>query len=87
MLEKIDIRCKFDPVSIAFVEAEAAARGVDKCIVLREILDQWAETKKRAYREAHRFLRAKGLDGELEGSAGQSGASEGKAGLVWEDED
>lgn len=27
MLEKIDIRCKFDPITIAFVEGMAGADG------------------------------------------------------------
>lgn len=67
MLEKIDIRCKFDPRTIAYVEAEANARGLDKCAVLREILDSWADSKERAFIETQKRLRARGLDGGTPG--------------------
>lgn len=83
-LDLKDLRCKVHPVTFAFLEAEGRSRGVDKCVVIRELLDAWADARRSAYMEAHRLLTAEGLVGAVEGIAGKIGAAGGS--LVWEDE-
>lgn len=92
-LEKVDIRCKFDPVTVAFVEAEADARNVDKCVILREVLDSWRDVQQRKYIQTQNKLRAKGLDGAVEGipgidqgRSGQAGATQNNQALTWDED-
>ena len=80
-----DIRCKVHPVTFAFLEGEGRSRGVDKCVILREILDAWANANYMAHREAQRLLEAEGLAGAPAGISGQNGAL-GPGGLKWDDE-
>lgn len=70
-LEKIDIRCKYDPETVAFIDAEAEARGLERCEVMREILDQWRDAQKRKYIAIQKHCQARGLTGAFEGMTGQ----------------
>lgn len=83
-LELKDIRCKIHPVAFAFLEGEARSRGVDKCVIIREILDAWANAKFQAHRETQRLLEAEGLAGAPRGISGHTGAT-ARGGLTWDD--
>ena len=84
-LDLKDVRCKVHPVTFAFLEGEGRSRGVDKCVVIREILDAWANAKHVAHRETQRLLDNEGLAGAIQGTSGHSGAV-APGGLVWGDE-
>ena len=84
-LELKDIRCKVHPVTFAFLEGEGRSRGVDKCVIIREILDAWANAKYMAHMETQRMLQAEGLAGAPQGISGHSGAL-APGGLKWDDE-
>jgi len=71
-------------VTFAFLEGEARSRGIDKCVIIRELLDAWANAKFIAHRETQRRLEAEGLAGAPQGISGQNGAV-GPGGLVWDD--
>ena len=83
-LELKDLRCKVDPVRFAFLEAEARSRDLDKCVIVRELLNAWAESRRAAFMETQRLLTAEGLLGEVQGIAGRAAQQQGKPALVWE---
>ena len=83
-LELKDIRCKIHPTTFAFLEGEAKSRGVDKCVVIRELLDAWGNARYVAHMETQRRLEAEGLAGAPQGISGHSGAT-APGGLVWDD--
>lgn len=80
-LDLKDLRCKVDPVTFAFLEAEARSRDLDKCVIVRELLNAWAESRRAAFMETQRLLTAEGLIGEVQGITGRPA---GKPALVWE---
>lgn len=68
--ELIDERTKV-PSEVDFVlEAYARARGVEKALLIREILSEWADLHVRASQHFTRRLRNEGLLGGNEGSTG-----------------
>ena len=83
-LDLKDIRCKVHPVCFAFLEGQARSRGVDKCVVIREVLESWANDKYVAHMETQRLLSAEGLNGALQGISGHTGAL-APGGLKWDD--
>lgn len=83
-LDLKDIRCKVHPITFAFLEGEGRSRGADKCVVIREILDGWANAKHVAHMETQRLLHAEGLAGTIQVGSGQSGAV-APGGLKWDD--
>ena len=65
-----------------WLDIEATARGVDRIVVAREVLAEWAKSKAHAHRVASRRLAANGLQPDLDGlepaDAGtQAGAARG----------
>lgn len=79
-LELKDIRCKVHPTTHAFLSGEAISKGVDVCVVIREVLDAWASVKHVAHIETQKRLLAEGLIGGPEGIQGHAGKS-----LKWDD--
>lgn len=79
-----DLRCKISVLSACYLEAEARAQGVDKCQLVRGILDSWANRRHGAFMTAQRLLAAEGQSGATEGGPGISGATSA-SGLRWDD--
>lgn len=59
-----------------WLDAEAAARGVDRTVIAREVLARWAKERGHAHRVAQRRMEANGLQPELDGlELGDAGTS------------
>ena len=80
-----DLRCKITPLAACYLEAEARAQNVDKCVLVRSILNDWAMSRHGASITAQRLLAAEGLSGADEGITGNRGAAGRKKPLQWED--
>lgn len=78
-LEKVDIKCKVDPVTLCFLKAAAKGRGVHIADLVREILDGYAATQRVTVIEARRLLEIEGLLGSIEGHPGKFAARESEA--------
>lgn len=50
-----------------WLDIEATARGIDKIVVAREVLAEWAKRKAHAHRIATKRLEANGLQPDLVG--------------------
>lgn len=62
-----------------WLDIEASARGIDKIVVGREVLAEWAKAKAHAHRVASRKLAANGLQPDLDGlETEDAGAQAGK---------
>jgi hypothetical protein len=79
-----DLRCKISVLSACYLEAEARAQGVDKCQLVRSILDGWASRRHGAFMTAQRLLAAEGQSGAVEGMPGIAVAG-GASSLRWDD--
>lgn len=62
-----DYRTAIPEAVDVWLEIEAAATGMDKAAVGREVLKTWAKLKQHAYTVATRRLQANGLQPELFG--------------------
>lgn len=80
-----DLRCKITPLSACYLEAESRAQGVDKCVLVRQILNDWASTRHGAFITAQRLLAAEGMSGDLQGRPGHARESQGRGPLRWDD--
>lgn len=80
-----DLRCKITALAGCYLEAEARAQGVDKCVLVRSILNDWAMARHGASITAQRLLAAEGLSGADQGIPGNRGAAGRKAPLEWND--
>ena len=81
-----DLRCKITTLAACYLEAEARANGMDKCQLVRSILNDWASARHGAFITAQRLLAAEGISGEAEGSSGNRRAHAGSRGpLRWDE--
>jgi hypothetical protein len=62
-----DFRGGINESTDMWLEIEAAALGLDKQVVVRQILREWEKRKVHAYRLATKRLQANGLQPELFG--------------------
>lgn len=81
-----DLRCKITTLAACYLEAEARAQGVDKCNLVRSILNEWEMSRHGASITAQRLLAAEGIDGADAGSSGQRRAVAGSRGTLRWDE-
>lgn len=80
-----DLRCKIPSQLDDVIEAEAAARGIDKCEVVREVLMGWGRIRHSAYMEYQRRLANQGTFGESRGSSGRQSSGARIQSLSWDD--
>lgn len=80
-----DLRCKISTLSACYLEAEARSQGLDKCQLVRQVLDEWAKSRHMVHMTAQRLLAAEGLTGENEGSSGRQRSVATKQPLRWDD--
>lgn len=66
-----ELRCKISVLSACYLEAEARAQDMDKCALVRTILNDWAVVKHHVCMTAQRLLAAEGLAGADEGIQGR----------------
>lgn len=62
-----DFRCPIPEATDVWFESEAQAFGVDKQVIARQVLNEWARKKFHAYKVAQRRLAANGLQVEFDG--------------------
>lgn len=71
-----DFRGGIDESSDMWLEIEAQTLGIDKQVVVRRVLREWAKQKAHAYKLATKRLQAQGIQPELFGDdAEEDGAS------------
>ena len=78
-----DFRCALSENTLAVLEAEGIAQDCDMRDIAREVLDEWAARKHRAYTVYARRVLANGMQTELAGfelERGGSARSGGAAG-------
>jgi len=66
----VDFRGRISLLSDAMAEGEATSRGIDKVVVVREVLDAWARQRAHAASLAHAALVAEGAAGIVSGTSG-----------------
>lgn len=67
--ELVDYRGRITALSDALAQGEADSRGIDKAVVVREVLDAWAKQRAHAASLAHADLLAQGHAGILSGAS------------------
>lgn len=80
-----DLRCKIPSLLDEIIEAEATARGVDKCDIVREVLMDWGRVRHAAFMELQRRLTHQGRLGDLAGSSGRQKPVPSRQALRWDD--
>lgn len=71
-----DFRCALSENTLAVLEAEGIAQDCDMRDIAREVLDEWAARKHRAYTVYARRVLANGMQTELAGlETEQSGSA------------
>jgi hypothetical protein len=68
--ELVDYRGRITLLSDAMAEGEATSRGIDKAVVIREVVDAWARQRAHAASLAHAALLAEGAAGIVSGVSG-----------------
>jgi len=76
--ELVDYRGRITLLSDAMAEGEAVSRGIDKAVVIREVVHEWARQRAHAASLAHAALIAEGAAGILSGVSGTPRESGGK---------
>lgn len=81
-----DLRCKISVLSACYLEAEARANGVDKCSIVRTILNDWASARHNTFITAQKLLAAEGLAGTIE-VAGNRRGTRSNGQLSWDNDE
>jgi hypothetical protein len=69
-----DMRIKVTPETAAVIDATAAAAGVDKSEIARDVLHRWAKEEIRRHKLLRAHLEREGLDAPAHGRNGKGRA-------------